>query len=100
MKNRYEENVISACFGNKTISFICFFAASLLLCFSYLSASESNPKVLAVVAHPDDETQFAATLYKISHEMGGTVDVVMITNGEGGYKYSTLAEPIYHREVD
>ncbi len=23
----------------------------------------------------------------------------MITNGEGGYKYSTLAEPIYHKEL-
>ncbi|GAB4236246.1 MAG: hypothetical protein Tsb0021_15940 [Chlamydiales bacterium] len=55
-----------------------------------------GPKVLAVVAHPDDESYFAVTAYKIRHELEGAVDVVMITNGEGGYKYSTLSEPIYH----
>ncbi|MEX1012705.1 MAG: PIG-L family deacetylase [Waddliaceae bacterium] len=99
MKNCYEGNGIFTCFSITTDRIIWFFTASLLICSSYLSASESNPKILAVVAHPDDETQFAATLYKISHEMGGTVDVVMITNGEGGYKYSTLAEPIYHMKL-
>lgn len=76
--------------------FCQFFVISLCLCSSLLEASDEGPKVLAVVAHPDDETSFAATVYKISHEMNGIVDVVMITNGEGGYKYSTLAEPIYH----
>ena len=74
-------------------------AITLFLSSSYLVASDSIPKVLAVIAHSDDETSFAATLYKISHEMNGIVDVVMITNGEGGYKYSTLAEPIYHIEL-
>ena len=49
-------------------------------------------KVLVVVAHPDDETAMAATIYKITHEQGGIVDQAVITNGEGGYKYSLLAE--------
>jgi len=52
-------------------------------------------KVLLVTAHPDDETLLAATTYKITHELGGLVDQVVITNGEGGYSYSLLSEPIY-----
>jgi len=51
--------------------------------------------VLIVVAHPDDETCFAATVYEITHNLGGTVDQLVITNGEGGYRYSLLAEPVY-----
>jgi len=52
-------------------------------------------KVLLVTAHPDDETLLATTIYKITHELGGIVDQVVITNGEGGYSYSLLSEPIY-----
>jgi LmbE family N-acetylglucosaminyl deacetylase len=54
-----------------------------------------GPRVLLVDAHPDDEGAYAATVYKIVHDMHGVVDLVVITNGEGGYKYSTLAEPYY-----
>jgi len=54
-----------------------------------------GPRVLIVDAHPDDETSYAATVYKITHDLHGVVDLVVITNGEGGYKYSTLAEPYY-----
>lgn len=57
------------------------------------------PNVLIVIAHPDDETGFAATVYKITHELHGNVDLALITNGEGGYKYSTLAEDYYHLEL-
>ncbi len=53
------------------------------------------PKVLLVVAHPDDEYAFAATVYRITKELGGTVDQVVITNGEAGYRYSSLAERYY-----
>jgi LmbE family N-acetylglucosaminyl deacetylase len=56
-------------------------------------------KVLLVTAHPDDETLLAATAYKITHELGGIVDQVVITNGEGGYSYSLLSEPIYHLKL-
>jgi N-acetylglucosamine malate deacetylase 2 len=52
-------------------------------------------KLLLVVAHPDDEYYFAATVYRIAQELNGIVDQVIITNGEGGYRYSSLAEKIY-----
>ena len=54
-----------------------------------------GPRVLIVVAHPDDESCFAATVYEITHNLGGVVDQLVITNGEGGYRYSLLAEPVY-----
>jgi LmbE family N-acetylglucosaminyl deacetylase len=58
-------------------------------------ASQAPPRVLIVVAHPDDETCFAATVYEITHNLGGAVDELVVTNGEGGYRYSLLAEPYY-----
>ncbi|MCX6274437.1 MAG: PIG-L family deacetylase [Bacteroidetes bacterium] len=61
--------------------------------------AQKAPNVLIVIAHPDDETGFAATVYKITHELHGNVDLALITNGEGGYKYSTLAEDYYHLEL-
>jgi N-acetylglucosamine malate deacetylase 2 len=59
------------------------------------SAAEHPPRVLLVVAHPDDESCFAATVYEITHNLGGTVDQLVITDGEGGYRYSLLAESFY-----
>ncbi|UOE50610.1 PIG-L family deacetylase [Mucilaginibacter sp. SMC90] len=52
-------------------------------------------RVLVVIAHPDDESTIAVTLYKIAKEQHGIVDLFVITNGEGGYKYATLAENYY-----
>ncbi|HUQ18304.1 MAG TPA: PIG-L family deacetylase [Gemmatimonadaceae bacterium] len=52
-------------------------------------------RVLTVVAHPDDETDFVGAVYKLTHVLGGKADLCIITNGEGGYRYATLAEPIY-----
>jgi LmbE family N-acetylglucosaminyl deacetylase len=59
----------------------------------------SGPRVLAVIAHPDDETTFAATLYAITHLADGACDVLLVTNGEGGFKYASPAEPIYGLEL-
>ena len=60
------------------------------------AAAQSSPtRVLLVVAHPDDDTDFAGTVYKLTHVLGGKADLCVITNGEGGYRYATLAEPIY-----
>jgi LmbE family N-acetylglucosaminyl deacetylase len=59
----------------------------------------AGPQLLCIVAHPDDETTFAGTLYQTAMQLGGAADLVVITNGEGGYKYSTLAEPIYGLEL-
>lgn len=58
-------------------------------------AAPAPVRVLIVVAHPDDESCFAATVYEITHNLGGTVDQLVITNGEGGYRYSLLAESYY-----
>ncbi|HKD04825.1 MAG TPA: PIG-L family deacetylase [Bryobacteraceae bacterium] len=55
----------------------------------------ARPKVLLVVAHPDDEYAFAAAVYRIAKELDGTVDQVVITSGEAGYRYSSLAERYY-----
>ena len=57
--------------------------------------SAASPKVLTVVAHPDDEYAFAATVYRITNELGGSVDQLVLTNGEGGFRYSRLAEAYY-----
>lgn len=59
----------------------------------------NGPKVLAILAHPDDETVFAASLYKTSTHLNGSCDILLITNGEGGFKYSTLAESLYGLEL-
>ena len=59
------------------------------------NGAQRGQKVLLVVAHPDDEYAFAATTYRLAHELGATVDQVIITNGEAGYHYSALAEQVY-----
>jgi hypothetical protein len=73
---------------------ICSLLLFQLFSFSNIFAQEA-PKVLVVTAHPDDDATMAGTNYKIVHDLKGTVDIALITNGEGGYKYSTLAEDIY-----
>ncbi|MEO9887625.1 MAG: PIG-L family deacetylase [Balneola sp.] len=70
-------------------------------------AQESNaieldykPKILLVTAHPDDDALFSATIWKTTKLLNGTVDLALMTNGEGGYKYSTLGNYIYDKELD
>jgi LmbE family N-acetylglucosaminyl deacetylase len=70
-------------------------AAGLALTSSLARASDGGPKLLIVVAHPDDEYMFAATTYRLVRELGWTADQVVITNGEAGYRYSALAELVY-----
>jgi LmbE family N-acetylglucosaminyl deacetylase len=60
-----------------------------------LAQGTPPPRALIVVAHPDDESCLAATAYEITHNLGGTVDELIITNGEGGYRYSLLANSYY-----
>jgi N-acetylglucosamine malate deacetylase 2 len=55
-----------------------------LLLFS-LSVFAQGPRVLIVTAHPDDETMFPATIFKITRELKGSVDLALITDGSGGY---------------
>ena len=67
------------------------------LCF--ISTQAQSPKVLIVTAHPDDETGMAAVVYKITHDLHGIADQCVITNGEAGYKYSTLGNDYYGLEL-
>ncbi len=59
---------------------------------SYPPIDEGYPKVLIVVAHPDDELVAAGATYLLGACAGGIVDVVTITDGQGGFKYATFAE--------
>jgi LmbE family N-acetylglucosaminyl deacetylase len=59
-----------------------------------------QPKVLLITAHPDDDALFSATVFKTTKLLGGVVDLALMTNGEGGYKYSTLGNYIYGKELD
>lgn len=59
-----------------------------------------KPKVLLVTAHPDDDALFSATVFKTTHLLDGIVDLALMTNGEGGYRYSTLGNFIYDRQLD
>jgi len=58
---------------------------------------EAKPvlKALLVVAHPDDESECAAVIYRITHELGGIVDQVIVTNGEAGGQYAAPAQTYY-----
>ncbi|CAF4521105.1 unnamed protein product [Rotaria sp. Silwood1] len=55
----------------------------------------STLAVLVVIAHPDDETLFAGFIYALVHKINAIVDLVCITNGEGGFKYSAPSEHLY-----
>ena len=57
--------------------------------------AKARVRVLLVVAHPDDEYEMAGTVYRISKELSGSVDQLIITNGEAGYHYSSLADRYY-----
>lgn len=75
-------------------SFLGAIAGSVIL--PQLAASEEpRGKLLIVAAHPDDEYAFAAATYRLVRESGWTADQVIVTNGESGYRYSTLAEAYY-----
>lgn len=68
------------------------------LSFSSALNAQDNlapPKVLLVTAHPDDDALFTVTVYKIAKLMGGKVDLALLTNGEGGFKYSIFGPQFY-----
>ncbi len=57
--------------------------------------AQSGPKVLVVNAHPDDETSFPIILYKITHDLKGSVDLALLTDGGGGFNGSELGSVYY-----
>ncbi|CAF4044539.1 unnamed protein product [Rotaria sp. Silwood2] len=56
----------------------------------------STLAVLVVIAHPDDETLFAGFIHALVHKINAIVDLVCITNGEGGFRYSAPSEYLYN----
>lgn len=80
------------------------FFTAFLISTSVATAQDSllnyQPKVLLITAHPDDDALYSATVFKTTKLLGGTVDLALMTNGEGGYTYSTLGNYIYNKELD
>ncbi len=63
------------------------------------NAEGDGPRLLIVTAHPDDESGMAATIFKLTHAHDAVADLALVTNGEGGYKYSSLGNIIYGLEL-
>lgn len=42
-------------------------------------------RTLIVTAHPDDETMFPVTVFKLVRELGGSADLALVTDASGGY---------------
>lgn len=79
------------------------FVFCLFFVFSSVVSSQDldyEPKILLVTAHPDDDAIYSATVFKTSYLLGGQVDLAVVTNGEGGYTYSTLGNYIYGKKLD
>ncbi len=81
-------------------------AAGLCCCLAAPVAAQSSTttadmpvRVLLVTAHPDDDAAFAGAVYQITHRAKGVVDLALVTDGSGGFRYATLAEPIYGLEL-
>lgn len=75
----------------------------LLLSVTFVSKAQNldyEPKILLVTAHPDDDALFSATVFKTTHLLDGDVDLAVLTNGEGGYTYSTIGNYIYEKQLD
>lgn len=77
----------------------CLKYLSLIICcmlfFGCMLFAQTGPRVLVVNAHPDDETSFPIMLYKITHDLKGTVDLAVITDGQGGFNGSELGSVYY-----
>ena len=78
------------------LSFVCFALLPLLI---VAQSPVKAPKILVVTAHPDDETTFSVTLYKITHDLNGTVDLALMTDASGGFHGSELGSVYYGIEL-
>lgn len=82
------------------------FVSLLISIFIFVAGSgwaqllDYKPKILLVTAHPDDDALFSATVFKTTYLLNGSVDLALMTNGEGGYRYSTLGNYIYGMQLD
>lgn len=57
----------------------------LLLVALSTGVSAQSLKTLIVTAHPDDETMFPVTVFKLVRELGGSADLALVTDASGGY---------------
>jgi N-acetylglucosamine malate deacetylase 2 len=73
------------------------FGFVLLLLVLPLASVASQTNVLVVMAHADDETAMAGGLFKMAKQLEARVDLAVVTNGQGGYKYASVGE-FYYRE--
>ena len=51
--------------------------------------------VLVVIAHPDDETLFGGLIHALTHKFNASVDLICVTNGEGGFAHAQPSESFY-----
>jgi LmbE family N-acetylglucosaminyl deacetylase len=51
--------------------------------------------ILVVIAHPDDETLFGGFIHALTYKLNASVDLVCVTNGEGGNRHAGLSESFY-----
>ena len=72
---------------------------SLLATLLVAAAAAEPGRVLIVVAHPDDDCGFGGLTYELSHNLGWTIDLVVITDGGGGYRYSAAASFLYDLDL-
>ena len=77
-----------------------FITISIITTQVFAQELEYKPKILLVTAHPDDDAIFSATVWKTTKLLNGIVDLALMTNGEGGYRYSTLGNYVYGLELD
>ncbi len=75
--------------------FLMLFLGVLAITPHALAQDDDGLNVLIVSAHPDDEAMYAAVIYRIAKELSGNVDLAVISDGSGGFRYSHLAESIY-----
>ena len=64
--------------------FLVLLYSFLLLGTSVITFAQSV-NVLIITAHPDDETMFPVTVFKLVRELGGSADLALVTDASGGY---------------
>lgn len=58
-------------------------------------SSMNSLAVLVVIAHPDDETLFAGFIHALKHKLHAVIDLICITNGEGGFRHAGPSAYLY-----
>lgn len=82
-KRRGEDNDVFFCIfiAQQVSNMKSILTAILTVMLAFACAQPQPPKVLVVTAHPDDETGFSVTMFKIAREMKGVVDMAVMTDG-------------------